>query len=186
MSDPFGEEDIIRMFNTSANQPYYTDETAPPMVYIKALHEVATALKNAGTDISLDVRAGRAGAQKDLMHEKVAVYANGTLTMDGQPLEFVVQGYDDKCFFLLYAGTGKVMQYHLERQGYGPDAKWNAPTTYGKQPSFTETLAVALGGVKTQRAELDAFDIAPAPAPAAETGDRIEVSSPLKLKRPGQ
>lgn len=179
-----GEEEIIRMFNTTAAQPYHTDDTAPPLVYIKALHEVATALKNAGTEISLDVRAGRAGAQKELMPEKAGVQANGTLTMDGQPLEFVVQSYGDKSYFMLYSGTGNVLQYHLEREGFGPNTKWNRPSGYqSKEAGFAEMLTVVLGGIKTQRAELDAFDIAP--KPVTETDDRIMVSSPLKFRPPG-
>ncbi|MEZ0260476.1 MAG: hypothetical protein ACAH80_05665 [Alphaproteobacteria bacterium] len=172
--------DIMETFRTSAAT--HTNKIGEDLDGLTAriAREVVGTLKDNGLDVALDMRPGGHGCPRSVMKDNYSIVVNGTIMFDGLPV-IVTAGYvptkepgrSDK-HMRLHLGAGCVADIKLECDYSKDKDRWRA--MYNSGDIKTE-FAAALGRVRASNTFINEADLAPSAA-------RIEVTSPLKLKKP--
>lgn len=169
--------DIMETFRATAEKQAGEMPESLAGTVAKAVREVVGTLKDNGAEISLDVRPGSQGCPPTALRAEYGISVNGTIEFDGQSLLFTA-GYDKRdCYIRLHAGDRIAASVMLAVDHRKEKDKWTA--AYAESPDIKFAFAAALAKAHAEGAYLNQFDIAD-----TSIDKRIEVSAPLKLKKP--
>lgn len=142
--------------------------------YLTALQSAVAELRDAGEEISLEVRprlefAAHAGKDK--------TYANAAVLLGGRRVEWIVAPGDEKDTTLMtcVAGHCTVARFYSHKQSR--TGEWN---DYPKKEELKDAIQAAIFRIKAEREVLSGYDVPECPVTIAKS---LSVPAPLRLQK---
>jgi hypothetical protein len=144
--------------------------------YLKGLQSAVAVLRDAGEDISLEVRPR---LDSTTYTGKNRIYANAAMKLDGRLVEWIIAAGDDKETTAMTCVSdrcevARFISYRQQRTG-----EW---TDYPKKEELQEAIFTAVYKVRAERHVLGEYDVPESPVTISKP---FSVPAPLRLQKPG-